>query len=242
MTNAEIIFNYASSHGGIIVRKDFVSWFEHAYPTGSVRSIDTELRQMVAAGMLQRTGYGQFRLCPEVKLPFIPVVSPEMKTIFSSIKDRYPYAELCIWQARVLSSFMQHIPSVDFLIMETDRSAAEAVYEDVREMVDGRMVLLRPTEKEYRLYALGTPSILVKDLISEAPVIDVDGVTTASLEKILVDITIAPEFEFARGSELFTIYENVDQMYRIGKKTMLRYAARRGKKDEIDKLIETTML
>ena len=217
-------------------------WFESTYPNGSVRSMDTELRQMVAAGMLERTGYGHFRLCPDVKPPYSPIVSPEMKTLFSGIKERYPYAEFCIWQARALSSFMHHVPSIDVLILETDRSAAEAVYEDVRELVDGRTVLLRPTEKEYRLYASGTPSLLVRDLISEAPVIRVDGVTTASLEKILVDATIAPEFEFARGSELYTIFENADQMYDIGKKTLLRYAARRGKKEEIEKLIESTML
>lgn len=217
-------------------------WFESAYPNGSVRSMDTELRQMVAAGMLERTGYGQFRLCPDVKPLYIPVVSPEMKTLYSGIKEKYPYAKFCIWQARAVSSFMQHVPSIDILILETDRSAVEAVYDDVRELVDGRTVLLRPNEKEYRFYASGMPSLLVKNLISEAPVIRVDGVTTASLEKILVDATIAPKFEFTRGSELYTIFENADQMYHIGKKTMLRYAARRGKKEEIERLIESTML
>ena len=233
--------DYAASHGGIFVRKDFVSWFKSAYPDGSVRSMDTGLRQMVATGILERTGHGQFRIRPDVKPSYVPAVSPEMKTLFSGIQERYPYAEFCIWQARSISSFMQHVPSIDVLILETDRSAAEAIYEDVREIAGNRTVLLRPTEKEYRLYASGTPSLLIKDLISEAPVIRVDGITTASLEKILVDITIAPEFEFARGSELYTIYENADQMYLIGKKTMLRYATRRGKKDEIEKLIESTM-
>ena len=43
-------------------------------------------------------------------------------------------------------------------------------------------------------------------------------------------------------AELYTIYEDSDQMYRIGKKTMLRYASRRGKKEEIEKLIKSTML
>lgn len=242
MTNAQIILNYAATHGDALVRKDFMPWFESVYPNGSVRSIDTTLRQMVAAGMLERTGYGQFRLCPDVKPPYITIVSPEMKTLYSGIREKYPYADFCIWQARELSSFMQHIPSIDILILETDRSAAEAVYEDVRELAAGRTVLLRPTEKECRLYASETPSLLVKDLISESPVIRVDGVITASLEKILVDATIAPEFEFARGSELYTIFENADQMYHIGKKTLLRYAARRGKKEEIEKLIESTML
>ena len=242
MTNAEIILNYAASHEGNLVRKVFVAWFKSAYPDGSVRSMDTELRRMVASGFLERTGYGQFRLRADIKPPYIPVVSSEMKTLYTNIKERYPYAGFCIWQARSISSFMQHVPSIDALILETDRTAAEAVYEDVREMTDGRTVLLRPTEKEYRLYASGIPSLLVKDLISEAPVLSVDGVTTSTLEKILVDATIAPEFEFVRSSELFTIFENADQMYRIGKKKMLRYAARRGRKEEIDKLIESTML
>ena len=241
MTTRKIILDYAASHGGILMRKDFLFWFESAYPDGSVRSIDTELRQMVATGILERTGHGQFRLCPHIKPPYIPFVNPEIKAIFSDIKERYPYADFCIWQARSVSSFMQHVPDIDILILETKRSAAEAVYEDVREMAGNRTVLLRPNEKEYRIYASGTSSLLVKDLISEAPLILVDGVTTASLEKILVDITIAPEFEFARGAELYTIYENADQMYSIGKKAMLRYATRRGKKDEIEKLMKSTM-
>ena len=242
MTNKEIILDYAGSHDGILVRKEFVPWFESAHPDGSVRSMDTELQHMVASDILERTGYGQFRLCADVKPPYVPIVSKEMKTLFSGISERYPYAAFCIWQARAISSFMQHVPSIDILILETNRIAAEAVYENVREMAEGRTVLLRPTEKEYRLYASGTPSLLIKDLISEAPVISADGVTTASIEKMLVDATIAPEFEFTRGSELYTIYENADQMYSIGKKTMLRYATRRGKKEEIQKLIESTML
>lgn len=242
MTNAEIIWDYAASHGGVIVRKDFVPWFESAYPEGSVRSMDTELRQMVVSGLLERTGYGRFRLRPDVKPPYIPLVSPEMKELFWEAKVRCPYANVCVWQARALSSFVQHVPNMDVLILETDRAAAEAVYEDVRQLAGRRTVLLRPTEKEYRLYASGSPSVLVKDLITESPVIYVNGVASASLEKMLVDAAIAPEFEFARGSELYTIYENADQMCRINKKTLLRYAARRGKREEIERLIRTTML
>ena len=242
MTNREIILGYATSNGGNIVRKDFVPWFESAYPAGSVRSIDTVLRQMVSEGVLKRIRNGRFVLIPDSRISYVPDINQEMRTLSLKIKDRYPYVDFCIWQGRAVSSFMQHIPSIDMLIVEADRNAAEAVFEDVKELAVGRTALLRPTDKECRLYAAGTPSLIVRDLISEAPTMSVDGVTTASLEKILVDVTIAPEFEFARGSELYTIYENADQRYTIGKKTMLRYAARRGKREEIEKLIESTML
>lgn len=242
MRNADIISNYAVAHGGILVRKDFMHWFESAYPDGSSRSMDTKLRQMVDAGIMERTGYGKFRLYNSEKPSYLPVISSEMESIHSKLKELYPYAKFCIWHAGAVSSFMQHIPNIDILILETDRSAAEAVYDDVREIAGGRTVLLRPDVKECRLYASGSPSMLVRNLISEAPVITVDNVTTASLEKILVDVTIAPEFDFARGAELYTIFENADQMYGINKKAMLRYAARRGKKDEMETLMKSTML
>ena len=60
MTNAEIILNYAASHRGNVVSRDFVAYFESSYLDGSVRSKDTELRQMMAAGAMARTGYDNF--------------------------------------------------------------------------------------------------------------------------------------------------------------------------------------
>jgi hypothetical protein len=136
---------------------------------------------------------------------------------------------------------MQHVPNLDVLILEVESTATEAVYEDIRKLAGGRKVLMNPSEREYRLYASGERSLLVKDLVSESPVQTVDGVTVPQLEKILVDATVAPGLEFARGGEIYTIYENAGEMYRIGRKTILRYATRRGQREEIEKLINATM-
>ena len=117
--------------------------------------------------------------------------------------------------------------------MEAEKLAAEAVFEDVRVLAVGRKVLLNPSERDYRLYASGERALIVKVMVSESPVQEVGGVTVPQLEKILVDATVAPELDFARGGEIFTIFENAGEMYRIGKKTMLRYATRRGQREEI---------
>ena len=122
---------------------------------------------------------------------------------------------------------------MDVLIMEAEKLAAEAVFEDVRVQAVGRKVLLNPSERDYRLYASGERALIVKVMVSESPVQEVGGVTVPQLEKILVDATVAPELDFARGGEIFTIFENAGEMYRIGKKTMLRYATRRGQREEI---------
>lgn len=128
------------------------------------------MQQMVAQGTLVRTGYGVFRLGDGVKPCYRPVVSEEMKRIFALVKERYPYTHCCLWQASELGAFMQHVPNLGVLILEVEWVAAEAVYEDVRGEAGGRVVLLNPSEREYRLYASGEHALLVKDLVSESPV------------------------------------------------------------------------
>jgi hypothetical protein len=242
MTNVEIILNYAYEHDKVIVRKDFMRWFAESYPDRSARSMDIAMQQMVTQGTLVRTGYGVLRLGEGVKPNYRPTVNEEMKRLYEEVKRLYPYTNLCLWQASELGAFMQHVPNLNVLILEVEKVAAEAVYEDVRSVAEGRVVLLNPSEREYRLYASGQRSLLVKDLVSEGPVQEVDGVMVPQLEKILVDATVAPELEFARGGEIFTVFENAGEMYEIGRKTMLRYAMRRGRREEIEKLINATMV
>ena len=240
MTNADIILNYAFEHNELIVRKEFMLWLLNNHPEKTTHSMDTTLRRMEAMGTLVRTEYGVFKLSG-AKPIFHSSVSDEMKSLYDEVKKQYPYTNCCVWQASELGAFMQHVPNLDVLILEVESTATEAVYEDIRKLAGGRKVLLNPSEREYRLYASGERSLLVKDLVSESPVQTVDGVTVPQLEKILVDATVAPELEFARGGEIFTIYENAGEMYRIGRKTILRYATRRGQREEIEKLINATM-
>ncbi len=242
MTNIEIIRKYAFAHEGRVVRREFMQWFAEAYPDGSVRSMDMVLQQMVADGTLVRSAYGVFELNQGVKPVFLPVVSDEMHGLFREIRELYPYTNMCIWQASELGSFMQHVPNLDVMIVEVEKLAAEAVYDDVRGLVVGRVVLLNPTEREYRLYGAGEHSLVIKDLVSESPLLEVDGVKAPSLEKILVDAMVSPELEFARGGELYTVFENAGEMYEIGRKAMLRYASRRGLREEIEQMINATMV
>ena len=241
MTNADIILHFARSHDNNIVRKEFMAWYSHEFPNSSLGSIDITLQNLVKNGTLVRSGYGIFQISGSVKPDFRYTVSETEARLFSQIQELYPYTRLCIWNAQALSPFMQHVPNVDTIIIETERIATEPIYEDIRRIAKDRTTLLKPKEREYHLYAVGERAIIIKDLISESPVTIIDDITTPCLEKILVDATIAAELEFARGSEIYPIYENAAEMYRINKKMMLRYATRRGKKEEIENLINSTM-
>ncbi|MBR4978443.1 MAG: hypothetical protein IKY95_05760 [Bacteroidales bacterium] len=240
MKIADLILDYGYSHDRYIMRKDLVSWITQAHPQISIRSIDTAIRSLTKENRLIRTGYGNMKITDETPR-YIPIISDEIRRIHDVIHEKFPYTRFCIWQVNTLSHFMQHVPNVDIIVLETEKIAAEAIYEDIRQEGFSRKTLLRPSARECELYASGESCIIIRDLVTESPIIETDGIPMASLEKILVDAQILPELEFARGSELYYIYENASEMYAINAKSMLRYASRRGRKDETEKLIKSTM-
>ena len=53
------------------------------------------------------------------------------------------------------------------------------------------------------------------------------------MEKILVDAAGDKELVFAQGAELYTIYEEAFSSHNVNRSRLLRYAARRHRKDQI---------
>jgi hypothetical protein len=85
--------------------------------------------------------------------------------------------------------------------------------------------------------SLNFNSIIVKDLITKAPVQTIDKIPTAPLEKILVDIFSDKDlFITFQGSELDMIFQTAFEKYTINKSKLFRYAKRRGKDEIFDYL------
>ena len=67
----------------------------------------------------------------------------------------------------------------------------------------------------------------------------IKDIPVISIEKLLVDVFCDAEFNYLEGSELSAIYDNAFYKYTINKNKLFRYAARKGKKEEISKFMET---
>jgi len=82
---------------------------------------------------------------------------------------------------------------------------------------------------------------IVKPLISEAPTQNINGVETATIEKMLVDIFCNDViFSAQQGAEMRTIFKEAFGKYTINQSKMLRYADRRRKKEELNQFVKTT--
>ena len=80
-------------------------------------------------------------------------------------------------------------------------------------------------------------AIIVKSLVTEAPLMREGGITTAAPEKILVDILAEPDIFVGQQGERERLFENMLSQVRIHQNRLLRYARRRKREEQVWKLI-----
>jgi len=172
---------------------------------------------------------------------FIPEISSKEKSLNKKINTEFPYLEFCIWNSSVLNEFTLHQASQFYQLIEVEKEAAQAVFLYLKE--NKYSVFLEPTEDIFEKYITENNNlIIVKTLITEAPTQNINGINTSSLEKILIDV-FCDKIIFAayQGNEMRIIYKEAFSKYSINKSKLLRYADRRGKKEELKKYMNTNL-
>ena len=121
--------------------------------------------------------------------------------------------------------------------VETDKFVSETVFHTLQEK--GYKVFYKPGKDElYKYIDISTPAIIVKPMVSDSPLMTIDGVPGPSLEKLLVDIRRDKDFDYLAGEESSRMLENAFHMYTINTTRLLRYAGRRGVRTEIENEIK----
>ena len=237
MTIAEQILDYAFSQRQPFRRHDLMQFL--ATSNVSETSAHVLLKRLVEQGKLIKVGYGLYALPEKEKQSFIYKPSKEEQTIAEQIKTKFPFATFCIWKPSVLVPYLRHIPALDMLFVDIERTAMESAFSFLQGIVPSTSILLNPTTKECERYITTEKLLIVRHLVNEAPIIMVDDTPVPTLEKILVDASGDKELNFAQGSELYTIFENAFSLHDVNRSRLLRYAARRHRKENILKILNT---
>lgn len=79
--------------------------------------------------------------------------------------------------------------------------------------------------------------ILVKPMVSEAPLFEQDSFVAPNLEKQLVDRIADKEYAGETDEEKLQTYQRSFEQYPVNLSRLLRYAARKGKKEEVQQLL-----
>jgi len=201
----------------------------------SEKSLSQQLYRLLKSNRLERIEQGIYRL---------PVslfsVSDEIKTLNEILKNQFPFSDYCFWSSNVLMPFMHHIPNLNFIYVDVENDVAESVFNFLKTN-QSKSVYFRPDKEDYYRYITGTESIIVRLLISESPLQMQENVFVPTLEKVLVDIACDVEFDFMQGAEISYFYRNVMERHTINKRKLLRYASRRGRREEVEQLYNNAL-
>ncbi|MCQ2147516.1 MAG: hypothetical protein MJZ16_08375 [Bacteroidales bacterium] len=184
------------------------------------------LRELVNRGVLSKVGYGEYSSA--TKSRYSIQATERMSELHDGLRKGFPFVEFCFYSGNWMAPFLHHISTNNITYVEVERDACEAVFHYLQEQ--GHKAFLHPDRLTMERYVnLAEEAIIVKPLISGAPVIKDNEISVSSLEKILVDICADEDFFYLQGMETFYIFRNADEQYAINRSRLLRYAARRGK-------------
>ena len=240
MVTTNDILNFAGNHK-VFSRKELIANLKSQNQLENPASLSEQLNRLLKSGQLIRLEHGIYTLSDKTKNDFSVVCSEEMKRINQQLKTQFPFADFCIWPGSTLLSYMQHIPSLSFILIDVEREVAESIF-NLLNSDSSKRVYLMPSSTDFERYINTNEAIIVRPLISESPLQLVDGIKTPTIEKILVDIAGDVEFSFLQGVEINYVYNTIFEKHNVNKNKLLRYASRRGRKQLVENLLKTNKL
>ncbi len=144
-------------------------------------------------------------------------ISPKMREVNRYLIDRCIGMNYCLYELG------------RNLVVETAKSECELALSALKEKFQDVVLIT----KAYSMLEDLHDFILVKQMISESPLVDVDGVPIPVLEKHLVDIASDKMYQGHDRKELNQQFQQAFETFEVNKSRMLRYASRKGKKEEI---------
>lgn len=239
MTAVNQIIEIARKQNGLFTRKDLLNAVRSGMKNISEGSLVVLLNRMLAENRIIRVSYGKYKLNEDLKHEFMYKPNEFMLSLNRPIKEKFPFIDYCIWQPSIFASMMLHVPAVRTTLVDVEREAMESVFMSLQNIESEIPIFLNPNQEDVDRYITNRDIIVVRPLVKEAPIDIIDGCPVPTLEKMLVDAISDKELQHLQGNELYIIYSNAFSDYEIKKPRLLRYAARRNRKQKVEQIINT---
>jgi len=175
----------------------------------------------------------------KAKPSFQPLIENRQKDVYNRIHKEFPELKLCMWSTKWVHEFMLHQPGKSFTICEVEKGAEELIFNFLQDNKT-RNVYLKPSADVFEFYVHQNPdSVVIKSIVTKAPLQELEKISVPRLEKILVDLLVDPvQFQMFQGSELEFIYNSAFEKYHVNTTWMLNYGSRRRKKMLLSQFLE----
>lgn len=218
-----------------ISREKLGNLIKEDFPELSEGTITVYLSKLKKAGIINNPERGVYSITE--KQIFNPEINQNIKKIYNKIHKEFPFIDLCVWNTKWLNDLMRHQPFKNYTIIEVEKEAEEQIFNAISEW--NKNVYFNPNEEILERYISSNSEevTIVKNLVTEAPTTKNNKIRIPTLEKLLVDIIIDKELFAAQQGEIEFIYQSAFKKYAINTAKMKRYAIRRNRETELEKII-----
>lgn len=188
-------------------------------------------------GIIAPVKKGIYRLIGQKQF-FEPDLDEKILRIGKILETPFNHSFFSIWNTSWLNEFTELQTVKTMIVLDVDKSSAEAIFYHLRD--EGlKNVFFKPDETVLDKYISElTDSIIVKPIVSRAPVKKINNISVATLEKILVDLFCDEKLYVAfQGSQLKKIYYAAIEKYSIDFSKLLNYARRRNREEELKRFL-----
>jgi hypothetical protein len=215
-----------------ISREELFGFYKAIDPDLNDSTFGWRIYTLREKNLLSSVGRGLYTLA--VKQPFHPEVDDRQKELAGKIVKQFPLARHCTWTTKWISEWTTHQPGRFLILAEVEASAVESVFYFLKDN-NYRDVYLNPDETLLNRYVYeDQDAIVVKTLVSKAPLKKEKQIFLPAIEKILVDLFIDRHlFAPFQGNELVTIFNNVYKAYVLNISRLLAYARRRNREQQL---------
>ncbi|MDR1459600.1 MAG: hypothetical protein LBI60_05245 [Bacteroidales bacterium] len=217
----------------IITLSDIDAFYRETEPSIPKTTVNWRIYNLVQSGMLQRTGKGLYQF-GKMQV-FMPQPDGRMKRTVQFLKKRFPFIQYCLWDLSHINYFSQHLINFNVQFVDVEREVVDSVYNALKEEFSKVMSI----NNLYDNLSEFDGAVFVRPLITESPIRKVGNIPVTTLEKMLVDLATDKEFISFQDNEIYTIFGTAFEKYTVNQNTLLRYAARKHKKEEIEQIIKT---
>lgn len=202
----------------------------------SRRTVHQYLNRLAREGELTQVGRGLYRT--DSPPPFQPPLPERVRTLAHRIRAQLPFSEFTIWSTVQAIELAHMLPTRHVAFVEADQEVAPAIYE-VLLSANEPALLDPPRDALDQLLALSKEPLVVRRRAETMATVEVEGVRTATLEKLLVDLYFESSREglLLDPGEFGRMLRSALTHYNVNFVLLLAYAERRGIRDDWQALL-----
>lgn len=152
--------------------------------------------------------------------------SSEISKIYDTIRKEYSKIDFIVWNTEIINEFTVHYIVNNYIIVEVEKIGIELVVNLLKEKYLSKYTIVTQDmlNSNREMYLNTERFIVIKPLVTKAPLINKESKKYITIEKIMVDLYKDKLYLQYQGKELKTIYENIFDKYNVNMKKLINYA------------------